>query len=91
MKTYILSPSFIIKVANREGKSQDLIISGKETLEVHRASSYDIFVRTESGGLVRLEKVNIFLKKSSQYYTILVFQLHIMWSCGTIILNLSIK
>ena len=82
MKTYILSPSLIIKVANREGKSQDLIISGKETLVVHRASSYDIFVRTESGGLVRLEKVKIFLKKSSQY-TILKFKLHIMWSCGT--------
>ena len=48
----------IIKAANQEGKSHDLIISGKETLEVHRASSYDIFVRTESGGLVRLEKVN---------------------------------
>ena len=80
MATYILSPSLIIKAANREGKSLDLIISGKETLEVHRASSYDIFVRIESGGLVRLENV----KKSSQY-TILVFQLNIMWSCGTMI------
>ena len=80
MATYILSPSLIIRAANQEGKSLGLIISGKETLEVHRASSYDISVRTESGGLVRLEKV----KKSSQY-TILVFKLDIMWSCGTMI------
>ena len=70
----------IIKAANQEGKSHDLIISGKETLEVQRASSYDIFVKTESGGPVRLEKV----KKSSQY-TILVFKLYIMLSCGTMI------
>ena len=77
----LLSPSLIIKAANREGKSQDLIISGKETLEVQRASSYDIFVRTESGGPVRLEKINIPCikgqNKGAHDILISVFRLHI--------------